>query len=303
VYVDDILAVLDKPQELMDMLSRTYKVKAGSVGKPTDYLGATKQPGSGNDTLPTDCWSLSPNVYVKRAVADVERTLDEIGQKLKTKVTSPLSAGYRPELHATPKLVDRKTNYFQGLIGVLQLIVKLGRLYINVGVALLSQFLAALREGHLEEVFHVFAHLKAHDRSSLVFDPRPFPQDPCLLVRVLPGCSGGESSEHAGTSWEQGRAHLLRRCRPCRLPRHTPVTYRNTNVFTKSSGDVVFKTPKHHGSIYFWLSVQSSEDWHQTSRVSAVQATDDGNTYQWPNQCLHGQPVGFQELNYIQIGA
>jgi hypothetical protein len=171
----------------MDMLSGTYKLKDGSVKSPTEYLGATikeyQLPVSGNETQPTDCWSLSPDVYVKRAVAESERTLGEIDQKLKTKVTTPLSTGYRPELDATPELDDRQANYYQGLIGVLRWIVELGRIDINVGVALLSQFLAAPREGHLEEVFHVFAYLKAYDRSSLVFDPRPFENDPSRFTQ------------------------------------------------------------------------------------------------------------------------
>jgi hypothetical protein len=38
-------------------------------------------------------------------------------------------------------------------------------------MAQLSQFLAAPRAGHLEQVFHVFAYLKVHNnRSRLVFD-------------------------------------------------------------------------------------------------------------------------------------
>jgi hypothetical protein len=105
VCVNDILVVSYKPPEVMDMQSRTYKLKAGSIGQPTNYLGATikeyQQPDSGNDTLLTDCWSFSPDVYVNWAVAEVERTLDDIDQKLKTNVTTPLSAGYRPELDAT----------------------------------------------------------------------------------------------------------------------------------------------------------------------------------------------------------
>jgi hypothetical protein len=101
------------------------------------------------------------DVYVKLAVAEVKWTLDEIYQKLKTKITTALSTGYRPELDATPELHDRQANYFQGLIGVLRWVVELGPIDINASVALLSQFLAAPREGHLEEVFHVFAYLKA----------------------------------------------------------------------------------------------------------------------------------------------
>jgi hypothetical protein len=62
---------------------------------------------------------MSADTYVKRSVADVERTFEEIGQQLRTKVTTPLSSSYRPELETTPELDDRRANYFQGLIGVL----------------------------------------------------------------------------------------------------------------------------------------------------------------------------------------
>jgi hypothetical protein len=54
---------------------------------------------------------------------------------------------------------------------------------INVGVALLSLLHAAPREGHLEEIFHLFAYLKAHYRSSLLFDPRPFVNDPSQFTQ------------------------------------------------------------------------------------------------------------------------
>ena len=37
-------------------------------------------------------------------------------------------------------------------------------------VSMLSRYLVTAREGHLEQVFHVFAYLKAHERSTMVFD-------------------------------------------------------------------------------------------------------------------------------------
>ena len=37
-------------------------------------------------------------------------------------------------------------------------------------VSMLSRYLVSAREGHLEQVFHVFAYLKANDRSRMVFD-------------------------------------------------------------------------------------------------------------------------------------
>jgi hypothetical protein len=171
VYVDDVLVISHAPQKVMDMLSQRYTLKAGSVRPPSEYLGsdisAFTLPAEGDEPS-KKCWSMSADTYVKRSVADVERTFEEIGQRLRTKVTTPLSSLYRPELDATNELDDRRANYFQGLIGVLRWIVELGR--IDIMVAMLSRYLANPREGHLEEAFHVFAYLKAHGRSKVVFD-------------------------------------------------------------------------------------------------------------------------------------
>jgi hypothetical protein len=112
---------------------------------------------------------MSSDTYVKRAIADVISTLEEVGQRLKTKVTTPLSTNYRAELDGTPELDERRATYFQGLIGILRWIVELGRIDIMVGVSMLSRYLAAPREGHLEQAFHIFAYLKHYARSSLVF--------------------------------------------------------------------------------------------------------------------------------------
>ena len=118
-----------------------------------------------------DCWAMSSDLYVKRAIADVERELAQVNQKLRTKVSTPMSSGYRPELDQSPELDAKRANYFQGLIGVLRWIVELGRIDIMVAVSMLSRYLASPRVGHLEEAFHIFAYLKAHNRSALVFDP------------------------------------------------------------------------------------------------------------------------------------
>lgn len=92
---------------------------------PTEYLGAEIRPYTINPGLePKLCWSMSSDKYVKRAVSDVQRSLDEVGQQLKTKVTTPMSTGYRPELDASAELDDRRANYFQGLIGILRWMVE-----------------------------------------------------------------------------------------------------------------------------------------------------------------------------------
>jgi hypothetical protein len=46
----------------------------------------------------------------------------------------------------------------------------LGRVDILVDTTKMSSYLASPREGHLQQVLHIFAYLKAHKRSTLVFD-------------------------------------------------------------------------------------------------------------------------------------
>jgi hypothetical protein len=89
---------------------------------------------------------------------------------LKTKVTAPIGDKYRAELDATPELDSERLTYFQGLIGILRWIVELGRIHIMVAVSMLSSHLMAPREGHLEQCFHIFAYLDAHENSTIVFD-------------------------------------------------------------------------------------------------------------------------------------
>ena len=40
IYVDDILCCSHAPKGTMDALAELYELKAGSVGEPTQYLGA-----------------------------------------------------------------------------------------------------------------------------------------------------------------------------------------------------------------------------------------------------------------------
>ena len=57
------------------------------------------------------------------------------------------------------------------MIGILRWIVELGRIDITCEILMLSSHLALPREGHLEEVFRIFAYLKEHINLEIVFDP------------------------------------------------------------------------------------------------------------------------------------
>ena len=96
--------------------------------------------------------------------------LDAIGKRLPRKVTTPLASGYWPELDQSCELNAERLNYLQRLIGILQWICELGRLDIMMPVSMLSRYLVSAKGGHLEQVFHVFAYLKTHETSTIVFD-------------------------------------------------------------------------------------------------------------------------------------
>lgn len=87
------------------------------------------------------------------------------------KAESPLSSGYSPELDDSPLLEGEQANYYMNLQGVLNWIVELGRIDIHNATAKMSAYLAAPRQGHLEQVLHIFAYLKKYSRSKNVFDP------------------------------------------------------------------------------------------------------------------------------------
>jgi hypothetical protein len=172
IYVDDALVVSHDPKSIMTNLSDTYTLKEGSVKEPDMYLGAEikKYYLKDSDDPQKTRWAISSDLYVKKAIADVETELAQVDKKLVTKASTPLSAGYRPEMDLTPLLGDKQASYFQGLIGVLRWICELGRIDIILEVSLMSRYLAAPRQGHLEQVFHIFAYLKRYDRSSIVMD-------------------------------------------------------------------------------------------------------------------------------------
>ena len=62
--------------------------------------------------------------------------------------------------------------YYQSLIGILRWIVELGRVDVCLEVSMMSAHLALPREGHMEQVLHIFAYLKKYHKTELVYDPR-----------------------------------------------------------------------------------------------------------------------------------
>jgi hypothetical protein len=71
----------------------------------------------------------------------------------------------------TEELNADDMTYFQELIGVVCWATEIRRVDILLEVSLLSQFQASPREGHLEQLLHIFAFLKKHPKLTLYLSP------------------------------------------------------------------------------------------------------------------------------------
>jgi hypothetical protein len=172
IYMYDILIVDHEPKVTMDYLALRYTLKPGSIKEPDTYLGAqvSKHYLSGAENPDKPHWAMSLEKYMKPAIADVKTELEKVDQCLLTRVMTPLSQGYRPELDQSRELDAKRGQYYQSLIGVLQWICELVRIDILVAMSMLSLYVVPPCEGHLQQVFHLFAYLKHHKRSWMVFD-------------------------------------------------------------------------------------------------------------------------------------
>ena len=172
-YVDDILCCGEDPRFMMECIEKRFTLKNGTIKEPDLYLGADIEKvffHNCEDDSTKARWALSSTSYTTKAIEEVERELKKSHLKLPAKVVTPLSSGYRPELDSTRELSASEQNYYQGLIGILRWICELGRLDIIVPISLMSRYLAQAREGHLQQLYHVFAYLKTYASSKLVFD-------------------------------------------------------------------------------------------------------------------------------------
>lgn len=65
-----------------------------------------------------EAWTFISRQYIKEAVSNVEKPLqNQDGSKLSTKINSPLSNDYRPELDSSPGLDSTDAVNYQSLIG------------------------------------------------------------------------------------------------------------------------------------------------------------------------------------------
>ena len=170
LYTDDILCIMENSEDFMrNEIGSRFKLKESSIAPPTQCLeNEVSQVTLENGT---NCWNFSSSSYVQNAVKNVEMHLHRKGEKLPPRVKSPWSSGYRPETDVTPTLSSFDAVYFQSLTGILRWIIELNRVDITLETSALASMMALLREGHLKEIYHMFAFLKSRHNGVMVFDP------------------------------------------------------------------------------------------------------------------------------------
>ena len=177
LFTDDCLVISEFDEDILRKeLKPSFKLKEESIGYPTIYLGGKVS----KVVLPNGVvdWAFSARQYVQEAVAKGEDHLQKQNMKLCSKAPLPLVNDYSPEIDQSCELDDEGVTYYQSWIGVLRWIVELGRVDIYCEVSMQSSHLCLPREGHIQQVYHIFAYFKANHNSRLVFNPSYLPIDP-----------------------------------------------------------------------------------------------------------------------------
>jgi hypothetical protein len=140
--VDDLIFQEIDPKGFMDALGQRFTLKPGSIKEPDTYLGVDIKKFRIPDSDEPDKvrWAFESTSYVKKAIADMEKELEDADLRLLPNAKTPLASGYRPELDLSAELGSKQLNYYQGLIGVLRWICEIGRIDVLMPVSLMSRY-------------------------------------------------------------------------------------------------------------------------------------------------------------------
>ena len=181
-YVDDLLVISENAMDIMKEIQNQVKFKKDLIEPPGNYLGARLKMKEIDDVV---CWTISSHDYIQAAIKTIEEALENRPWKLPKKVTTPTSSNYAPELDMSDELNAMDTQFYQELIGILRWGTEIGRIDILFEVSIMSQHQALPREGHLQQVLHIFAFLKKNAKLTLYMDPR-YPEIDYSVFRTNP---------------------------------------------------------------------------------------------------------------------
>ena len=183
VYVDDVLCISHNPKEPLLEIAKSLKFKKDKMEPPEIYLGGRLKLKQLNGK---SMWTLSSKDYVKAAIEIVERGARLRGLKVPNSST-PMSSQAQPELDSSTELNQDDITFYQELIGMLRWAIELGRVDVYLEVSLLSAYQAAPRQGHLEELIHIFGSRKKNPELTLYFNPE--------VPKLPPDMFNGDTSD------------------------------------------------------------------------------------------------------------
>ena len=159
VYVDDLLAIMDKPAEFFEILRVKYFYKLKGVEEPNYHLGGNYF----RDPDGTLAWGAER--YIKKML---ENFLRSEGFE-PVKYSAPMEKNCHPELDVSPLLDLEGIKKYQSWVGALQWCVTLGRFDIGIAVMTMSSFRVAPREGHWVIVVRILGYLRFTENGSIRF--------------------------------------------------------------------------------------------------------------------------------------
>ena len=214
-------------------------------------------------------WSFGSSQYCRAAVANVQSYLQERGWKLPKKAETPIQTSYRPELDISEELNFADGAYYQSLIGILRWMVELGRVDICLEVSMLSSHMAMPRQGHLDQVFHMFAYLKKYHNSCLVFDP------------TEPDLDMSEFERQDWTSSEFGHVDGVEEIPPnMPKPRGVGVT-----MWSRVDADHAADTTNRRSRTGFLVYINSAPIYWMSKKQNSVESSSFGSEFVAMKQC------------------
>ena len=154
LYADDCLVISDNSENVIrEEIGKYFELKKESINPSDMYLvGHMRKVTLDNGVK---AWDFGSSQYVQAAVKNFEEHLKKQGKKpLPTKVhMNPLTINYCPDIEISQELNTQDASFYQSLLGILLLIVKLGRVDICVEVSMMSSHIYFPRQGHLDQVF------------------------------------------------------------------------------------------------------------------------------------------------------
>ena len=184
VYVDDLMAISHEAEKCLGDLKQFIKFKNDKIEEPSMYLGATLEKKSINGH---QSWTISSKDYVKNALLHVEQIIFEKRKmKFYSRAVTPMQQSFIPELDNSAELDAENITLYQEMIGILRWAIELGRVDIHHKMSILSAYQASPREGHFEQLVHIFSFLKRKPKLALYFDPQLPNIDPNGEIWTVP---------------------------------------------------------------------------------------------------------------------